>query len=238
MKNWTTWQPSCGDDLIGSKAQQAFNNIKAQLEVFAEETGRACSGRYVLSGPPGCGKTTIARLLSNIWVPDERNRSICVRSWMGRAVSKEWVQDLIDETRMSWMYGNRALIINEADKVQPAAQDLMLDWLEDELPEGFLVMCTTNAKVATEGRQASLKLSKTDKDEYLSTKFLSRLTKYHLDYPTTKEIAEGLERITAKYDEDGQGCPDYVAINAAKASAGDLRQAFKELQIFLAELLT
>ena len=140
------------------------------------------------------------------------------------------VQDLIDETRMSWMYGNRALIINEADKVQPAAQDLMLDWLEDELPEGYLVMCTTNAKVATEGRQASLKLSKTDKDEYLSTKFLSRLTKYHLEYPTTKEIAEGLERIT--------NCPDYVATNAAKASAGDLRQAFKELQIFLAELLT
>jgi len=151
---------------------------------------------------------------------------------MGRAVSKEWVQDLINETRMSWMYGNRALIINEADKVQPAAQDLMLDWLEDELPEGYLVMCTTNAKVATEGKQATLKLSKTDKDEYLSTKFLSRLTKYHLDYPPVDEISEGLSRIVK------ENCPEYVALNAAKASGGDLRQAFKELQIFQAELLT
>ena len=126
------------------------------------------------------------------------------------------------------MWGKyRALVINEADKVQPAAQDLMLDWLEDELPEGYLVMCTTNAKVATEGKQATLKLSKTDKDEYLSTKFLSRLTKYHLDYPSTKEIAEGLQRITE--------CSELVATSAAKASAGDLRQAFKELQDWIKE---
>ena len=226
MKNWSTWQPSCGEDLIGTKARQAYNNIKTQLDAFAQETGRACSGRYVLSGPPGCGKTTIARLLSNTWV----EQPICVTTWMGREVSKELIQDLIYETTHVMDVWQVSLIINEADKVQPAAQDLMLDWLEDELPEGYLVMCTTNAKVATEGRQASLKLTKADKDEYLSTKFLSRLTKYHLEYPPIQEIAEGLERITE--------CSEQVATFAAKASAGDLRQAFKELQIFQAEILT
>ena len=227
MKNWSTWQPSNGDELIGTRAIQAYRNIETQLDAFAQETGRACSGRYVLSGPPGCGKTTIARLLSSKWV----EQPIAITTWKGREVSKELVQDLIYESKLGSMWGKfRALVINEADRVQPAAQDLMLDWLEDELPEGYLVMCTTNAKVATEGRQASLKLSKTDKDEYLSTKFMSRLTKYHLEYPSTKEISEGLSRIT--------GCSELVATSAAKASAGDLRQAFKELQIFLAEILT
>jgi hypothetical protein len=59
---------------------------------------------------------------------------------------------------------------------------------------------------------------------------MSRLTKYHLEYPPKEEIAAGLSRIT--------GCSEQVAMFAAKASAGDLRQAFKELQIFQAELIT
>ncbi len=228
MKNWSTWQPACGDDLIGSKPRQVFNNIEVQLNAFAEQEGRACSGRYVLSGPPGCGKTTIARLLSKEWV---QGADINLKTWKGREVSKELVQDEIYNSKSYSLFGKyRALVINEADRVQPAAQDLMLDWLEDELPEGYLVMCTTNAKVATEGKQVSLKLSKTDKDEYLSSKFMSRLTKYHLEYPPVAEIADGLSRIT--------GCPDHVATFAAKASSGDLRQAFKELQIFQAEILT
>ena len=227
MNNWSTWQPQSGDDLIGTKARQAYTNIETQIKAFAEMEGRACSGRYVLSGPPGCGKTTIARLISNMWV----EQPIAVTTWKGREVSKELIQDLIYESKLGSMWGKfRALVINEADRVQPAAQDLMLDWLEDELPEGYLVMCTTNAKVATEGKQATLKLSKTDKDEYLSTKFMSRLTKYHLEYPPVDEIAEGLERIT--------GCSNQVATFAAKASSGDLRQAFKELQIFQAEILS
>lgn len=228
MNNWSTWQPSCGAEIIGTKARGVFNNIKVQLEAFGEQDGRACSGRYVLSGPPGCGKTTIARLLSQMWV---RGADINIKTWKGREVSKELVQDEVYNSKSYSLFGKyRALVINEADKVQPAAQDLMLDWLEDELPEGYLVMCTTNAKVATEGKQVSLKLSKTDKDEYLSSKFMSRLTKYHIEYPPTKEIADGLSRIT--------GCSEHVATCAAKASAGDLRQAFKELQIFQAEILT
>tara|TARA_Y100000593_G_scaffold94687_1_gene195121 strand:- start:446 stop:1150 length:705 start_codon:yes stop_codon:yes gene_type:complete len=233
MSNWSKWQPAEADDLIGESIKGAYENILTQIHYARDAEGRECTGTYMLCGPPGIGKTTVARLLAREWVGYDTGdwTEMNYKSWKGRQVSIDTVNKEIEASQSYSLFGKyRCLVINEADQVQPAAQDVMLDWLEDELPEGYLVFGTTNLRATAQGHLDKKEGSKKTKAaEYLSPKFVSRFEVYDVKPPSKEEAAVGLSRITET--------PTNIAMAAARKSAGDLRQAFKEINKYKSALL-
>jgi replication-associated recombination protein RarA len=226
IRNWATWQPTSPDELIGRSVIAAYRNLKTQLDYAKDAEGRESTMRAMFCGPPGCGKTTIARLLAHEWVGNDC-AAMNAKSWKGRQVSIDLVNKEILSSQSYSLFGKyRSLTINECDQVQPAAQDVMLDWLEDELPGHYVVFGTSNLK-ATAQEHLDKKGSKAA--EYLSPKFASRFEVYEVKAPSKEEAAEGLSRITET--------PKEICMAIARKAAGDLRQAFKEINKYQAELL-
>ena len=228
--NWAVWQPQNKDDLIGQSARVAYDNSAVQMGDAHRSRGREATLRVGFWGPPGTGKTTIARMLTELWTRDSAYQKDDLQNLKGRLVSIDTCEKIMQAGQTSSLFGDfRALVINEADKVQPAAQDVLLDWLEDELPERYMVAVTTNAQPLTQEQMDDQGIKPKRDGDYLTPKFASRFEWFNVHPPTLGEMAKGLARITG-VDED-------VAKYAAKAAKGDLRQAFKQVAKYKAALV-
>lgn len=101
------------------------------------------SRAFLLHGPTGTGKTTTAHYLADSLGVD---RSACggFLEIASGEQSAEAVRDLSRSFRLRPMFGTwRAVVVNECDRMSPAAETIWLDVLE-HLPPNVVIVFTTN----------------------------------------------------------------------------------------------
>lgn len=129
-------------------------NIQKLLE------SQKISGRiphfYLIQGAPGCGKTTLARILalslqvdnfnpdSNDWNLYEKYDILEVNGSNDNSI--EFVRNLIEKNRYKPSFSSKVkvVIIDEAHQLSNSAQNAMLKETEDTGPMVFYIFCTSS----------------------------------------------------------------------------------------------
>ena len=233
--NWARWSPKTHEDLIG-RAKAIYNLVAEQLRNLKALEGSQSSGAFAFSGDPGVGKTSVAMMLADNWVTE--NKSINYLhgpNWSGRRIKETQITDMIDNWQASQatLFDGqcKAVVINEVDKMQKHLQEMLLDWMEDYLPERTIVLVTTNKDVGQ--KQQIEKLSKAQQEEYLEPRFAERFVPHHIDTSSPEEIAKGLLRLPfAEMVDDTSRAK--AAQFAARKCEGSIRRALQEVDKFSA----
>ena len=187
------YKPVTPAGLIGSPAESAASlmrhtlNLKHQLEPKL---------KLMLYGVPGCGKTTIADMLAKALAA----HAVDIESINGRNLTIDTVREWQFQSRYASLFGGwKVKVINEADLVPAAAQDLMLSYL-DEMPAHTAVIATSNATMET-----------------LSERFSTRFGPVRIEPPTEEQIVDFLRRFWK--------LPKSQAAFIAQGSNGNVRDA-------------
>lgn len=197
-----TFEPSDWRQLIG-KALLVANVLFAKAEKLRGE-----SLRYTFTGPPGCGKSTVARLLAARLAGHVTD----IERVSGKNVNVERVNGWLESAGTGSVFGGYSVkIIEEIDRCTPDGMVLLLDYLDiTRRHPGHLVIGTTNAA-----------LTDCFKDKRLSSRFQS----FDFDPPAFMETAAFLHGMF--------GIPQDKAEEFAMNCGGDVRLACNDAQSWL-----
>lgn len=196
----TKYKPMSPDEFVGETAHYA--RILANTVSDSRENGFE-SIKFLLNGPPGCGKTALVHYLQSLLGADEFD----TRKFNGTEVKLETVNDMSQAMHYAAMNGDYRLFwIDEADKITPVAQVRFLTMLDD-LPDGVAIACTSNCKV-----------------EEFEARFQSRFQVFELTPPSAEEI----ETLLARWP-----LPPETVRDIAKGARGNVRQALLDARTAL-----
>lgn len=102
---------------------------------------KSCPHVFLLSGPTGCGKTTLARIISTELHCDPVDmKEINAANFRGI----DTVREIIDSSKyFSLAGGSRVWMIDEVHKMTNDAQNAFLKLLEDTPKQSYFILCTT-----------------------------------------------------------------------------------------------
>ena len=134
MSFYHKYRPKALDEVVGNEA------IISSLSSY-EETG-IYPHAILLSGPTGCGKTTIARILANnLEARGDDLREVDAADFRGI----DTIREIIDRSRYMPLSGNaRVWIFDECHQLSRDAQSAMLKLLEDPADHAYFILCTTD----------------------------------------------------------------------------------------------
>lgn len=143
------------------KMGEVRGNVEAVESVSKMlENPEKCSRAFLLSGPTGCGKTTMARIIKNtLEVDDVDFREINASDDRGIEKIREIIKNLAFKP-LSSKY--RIYLLDECHKLTNDAQNALLKVLEDGPKHIFFLLCTTEPEKiikAVQGRCTMVKLS-------------------------------------------------------------------------------
>ena len=138
MSLYNKYRPKELSQVIGNK------EIVSYLKTIIDEPGKR-PNTYLFHGPTGCGKTTLARILSKEFgcsSGDMSEMEINTASFRGI----DTVRELITKSkyRSFGVSGKMVWIIDEVHKMTNDAQNAMLKLLEDPPKKSYFILCTTD----------------------------------------------------------------------------------------------
>jgi len=152
---------------------------------------------YLFYGPPGCGKTTLARVFARELKGDAKEYNI------SNTTGVDTARAILDKLHYKSLKGPRVLIFNECHRASKNFQDAMLEAFEEPPPDTYFILVTT------------------EPDKLLST-VLSRCTKIELRPLSRNEIIQLLKDVYVQEELE----PDMEIIKKiAKISEGVPRDA-------------
>ena len=135
MSLYNKYRPPGFDQIIGN--QNTVNYLKT-----ATQDHKTCPHVFLLSGPTGCGKTTLARIIANdLGCSTDDLREMNTADFRGI----DSVRDIIRSSKYYAMRGAvRVWIIDEVHKMTNDAQNAILKLLEDSPDHAYFILCTTD----------------------------------------------------------------------------------------------
>jgi DNA polymerase III gamma/tau subunit len=134
MNLYNKYRPQSFEEVIGN--EEAIVGIEALLEK------KQRPHVFLLTGPTGCGKTTIARIIANN-VGASEGEIIELDSAQFRGI--DTIRDLRKQSQYKPLDGDtRVWIIDEVHQLSKDAQNAMLKSLEDTPDHIYYILCTTD----------------------------------------------------------------------------------------------
>lgn len=205
----TKYRPKTFDEFIGNNV--AVKSLKRVL------TSKNIPKAFLISGNPGCGKTTIARLLKNE-VKCADSSFVELNGSSERGI--DTIRNIVSSISYAPLVGeSKIFFIDEAHQLTKEAQEALLKSTEDPPPNTYWIFCTTepqNIRAALSRRLFKVNLPPLNNEERLD--LLRRVIK-----------GEGLDkskytkRVVAKISQLSEG------------SAGKLLQIFESIYLLDSE---
>ncbi len=135
MSLYLKYRPQTLEEIVGN------SEVSGALEGMLRDL-RVCPHAFLLSGPTGCGKTTVGRIIAT--------RLDCVGSDFREIDSADFrgidtVREIRKQSQFKSLEGPcRVWLIDECHKMTNDAQNALLKILEDTPPHIYFILCTTD----------------------------------------------------------------------------------------------
>lgn len=176
-------RPTKLDDVIGNKS--TIESIKGILNRDDKDIPQA----WLFQGPPGCGKTTLARIIKEMLEIKDLNFHEYNSASM-RGI--DTIRDISRNATASPLGGGKqAYLIDECHQITGPAQEALLKTLEDVPPNTWFFLATTNPEKLRPAIKSRCTLISVDR---VGTKDLKKLINRTLKSLGLKEIPKTVEK--------------------------------------------
>lgn len=211
MNLFRKYRPTNFDDMIGNEAE--IESLKKLLE--KENPPHV----YLLTGPAGCGKTTLARIAAEQLGADELSLTE-LNSANNRGI--ETARETIQQMQYIPASGIRIFIIDEVHQTTKDWQEAMLKPLEDTPDHVYFFLCTTNPeKLKPTLKSRCTKVNVTSLDEESLYRFIKIIAK--------KEELNIPKEIIREIAENSKGSPRIALVLLEKVSEMEDEKSMKEV---------
>lgn len=223
--------------LYNKHRPQTLEEVIGNVEIvtYLEEALKdkeTCPHVFLLNGPTGCGKTTIARIISSQLDCDPMDmKEINAANFRGI----DTVREIIDSAKYySMAGGSRVWLIDEVHKMTNDAQNAFLKLLEDTPNHTYFILCTTEPDKllpTVRGRCTTLQVKSLSDNEMM--KLLKGVTKAEgkkIPVPVYEQLiidSLGLPRNALQILEKVLKVPESQQLEIAKQSAVQISQSIE-----------